>query len=210
MQCKPLPSVNWNISLSKYIRILEPNLEKYGAEYSMLQQKMKEDDLQEIVQLVGKDSLFEDQKCTLEAPKSISEDYLQHNGFLEYDYMCPLAKTIGMIKAQLPHDLLDDEHETRRTKLGEIIIEQFTVEASQDCDVVLMAVSGDFSKEFSPQTKGGPRNTTVIDNSSAFRMQADIPLVVPEINDGGSNSESGLIANPTCASHWCHVSVLIA
>merc|ERR1712226_1044756 len=58
----------------------------------------KEDDLQEIVQLVGKDSLSEDQKCTLEVAKVIREDFLQQNGFTEYDYMCPLAKTIGMMK----------------------------------------------------------------------------------------------------------------
>merc|ERR1712228_1096406 len=75
-QRKHFPSVNWNISFSKYIRILEPYFEKYDQEYSMLQQKMKEilqkeDDLQEIVQL---------------------------NGFTDYDFMCPLAKTIGMMK----------------------------------------------------------------------------------------------------------------
>jgi len=102
-QRKHFPSVNWNISFSKYIRILEPYFEKYDAEYSMLQQKMKEilqkeDDLQEIVQLVGKDSLSEDQKCTLEVAKIIREDFLQQNGFTEYDFMCPLAKTIGMMK----------------------------------------------------------------------------------------------------------------
>merc|ERR1712151_335527 len=75
-QRKHFPSVNWNISFSKYIRILEPYFDKYDTEYSMLQQKMKEilqkeDDLQEIVQLVGKDSLSEDQKCTLEVAKTI-------------------------------------------------------------------------------------------------------------------------------------------
>merc|ERR1712039_906285 len=75
-QRKHFPSVNWNISFSKYIRILEPFFETWDAEYSMLQQKMKEilqkeDDLQEIVQLVGKDSLSEDQKCTLELAKTI-------------------------------------------------------------------------------------------------------------------------------------------
>merc|ERR1712187_507480 len=58
----------------------------------------KEDDLQEIVQLVGKDSLSEDQKCTLEVAKIIREDFLQQNGFTDYDFMCPLAKTIGMMK----------------------------------------------------------------------------------------------------------------
>eukprot|EP00439_Symbiodinium_sp_Y106_P062637 s2455_g9.t1 len=102
-QRKHFPAVNWNISFSKYIRILEPYFEKYDAEYSMLQQKMKEilqkeDDLQEIVQLVGKDSLSEDQKCTLEVAKIIREDFLQQNGFTDYDFMCPLAKTIGMMK----------------------------------------------------------------------------------------------------------------
>merc|ERR1711934_292020 len=102
-QRKHFPSVNWNISFSKYIRILEPFFERYDREYSTLQQKVKEilqteDDLQEIVQLVGKDSLSEDQKCTLEVAKIIREDFLQQNGFTEYDFMCPLAKTIGMMK----------------------------------------------------------------------------------------------------------------
>merc|ERR1712079_120141 len=102
-QRKHFPSVNWNISFSKYIRILEPYFERYDSEYGMLQQKIKEilqkeDDLQEIVQLVGKDSLSEDQKCTLEVAKIIREDFLQQNGFSAYDFLCPLAKTIGMMK----------------------------------------------------------------------------------------------------------------
>merc|ERR1712178_145643 len=101
-QRKHFPSVNWGISFSKYIRILEPYFEKFDAEYQTLQQKVKEilqkeDDLQEIVQLVGKDSLSEDQKCTLEVAKIIREDFLQQNGFSDYDFFCPLAKTIGMM-----------------------------------------------------------------------------------------------------------------
>merc|ERR1711904_524984 len=102
-QRKHFPSINWNISFSKYIRILEPFFQEFDPEYQMLQQKMKEilqteDDLQEIVQLVGKDSLSEDQKCTLEVAKVVREDFLQQNGFTDYDFMCPLAKTIGMMK----------------------------------------------------------------------------------------------------------------
>jgi len=102
-QRKHFPSVNWNSSFSKYIRVLEPYFERYDPEYGTLQAKMKdilqkEDDLQEIVQLVGKDSLSEDQKCTLEVAKIIREDFLQQNGFTDYDFMCPLAKTIGMMK----------------------------------------------------------------------------------------------------------------
>merc|ERR1712066_1215032 len=110
-QRKHFPSVNWNQSFSKYIRVLEPYFEKYDPEYQMLQQKVKEilqkeDDLQEIVQLVGKDSLSEDQKCTLEVAKIIREDFLQQNGFTEHDYMCPMAKTIGMMRCIVGfHDL---------------------------------------------------------------------------------------------------------
>merc|ERR1712062_642645 len=101
-QRKHFPSVNWNISFSKYIRVLEPYFEKYDPEYSFLQQKFKEilqkeDDLKEIVQLVGKDSLSEDQKCTLEVARIIREDFLQQNGFSEYDYRCPIIKTIKMM-----------------------------------------------------------------------------------------------------------------
>merc|ERR1711879_894816 len=117
-QRKHFPSVNWNISFSKYIRILEPYFEKYDHEYSMLQQKMKEilqkeDDLQEIVQLVGKDSLSEDQKCTLEVAKIIREDFLQQNGFSDYDFFCPLAKTIGMMRCIVSY------HETAQKVMGE-------------------------------------------------------------------------------------------
>jgi len=102
-QRKHFPSVNWNLSFSKYIRVLEPFFEKFDPDYQFLQQKFKEilqkeDDLQEIVQLVGKDSLSEDQKCTLEVAKIIREDFLQQNGFVDYDFMCPLPKTIGMMR----------------------------------------------------------------------------------------------------------------
>jgi V-type H+-transporting ATPase subunit A len=102
-QRKHFPSVNWTISFSKYIRTLEPFMEQAEPEYMQLQQKFREilqmeDELQEIVQLVGKDSLSEDQKCTLETARIIREDFLQQNGFSDYDFMCPLSKTIGMMK----------------------------------------------------------------------------------------------------------------
>merc|ERR1712039_535731 len=117
-QRKHFPSVNWNQSFSKYIRVLEPYFEKYDAEYTQLQASMKdilqkEDDLQEIVQLVGKDSLSEDQKCTLEVAKIIREDFLQQNGFTDYDFMCPLAKTIGMMK------VIVGFHETAQKAMAE-------------------------------------------------------------------------------------------
>merc|ERR1719238_1264840 len=113
-QRKHFPSVNWNISFSKYIRILEPYMEEAEPEYLRLQQQLRE-----IVQLVGKDSLSEDQKCTLETARIIREDFLQQNGFSEYDFMCTLPKTIGMMKVighfyELAQKAIDDSSKTDR------------------------------------------------------------------------------------------------
>jgi len=57
-----------------------------------------EKSLQEIVQLVGKDSLSEDQKTTLELARLIREDFLAQNGFTPFDYTCPLEKCSGMLR----------------------------------------------------------------------------------------------------------------
>jgi len=54
--------------------------------------------LQEIVQLVGKDSLSEDQKTVLEIARLLREDYLSQNAFSKFDYTCPLVKTAGMLR----------------------------------------------------------------------------------------------------------------
>merc|ERR1719414_399249 len=86
-----------------------------------------------------------------------------------------------------------------QSKFGEITVEPFSVEAAQECEIVLLAVSGGFSTEFSPQIKGGPKGTVVIDNSSAWRLDKEVPLVVPEVN-GGEKSVAGLIANPNCTT----------
>ena len=67
-------------------------------------------------------------------------------------------------------------------------------------DVVLMSVSGTFSKEWSP--KIGAAGPIVIDNSSAFRMDPDVPLVVPEVNpdDVLWAHNKNIIANPNCST----------
>jgi len=67
-------------------------------------------------------------------------------------------------------------------------------------DVVLMSVSGAFSKEWSP--KIGAAGPIVIDNSSAWRMDPDVPLIVPEVNpdDVSYASKKNIIANPNCST----------
>ncbi|KAH8739939.1 vacuolar ATP synthase subunit A [Cryptosporidium ryanae] len=102
-QRKHFPSVNWNTSFSKYSRVLEPYFDSVDPEFNSLRQKMaeilqKENELADILQLVGKDSLSEDQKIVLEVAKIIREDFLQQNAFSDYDFTCPLQKTLGMMK----------------------------------------------------------------------------------------------------------------
>jgi len=103
-QRKHFPSVNWSISFSNYDRSLEKFYQSYDPDFmkfkSTIKQLLQEDeDLTEIVQLVGKDSLSEIQKTVLEVAKIVIEDFLQQNAFSNYDYMCPLYKSLGMMKA---------------------------------------------------------------------------------------------------------------
>lgn len=102
-QRKHFPSVNWLISYSKYNNALEPFYEKTDPEFLSLRAKarevlQKEDELNEIVQLVGKDSLAESDKITLETAKFLKEDFLQQNSFTAYDKYCPFYKSAGMLR----------------------------------------------------------------------------------------------------------------
>jgi aspartate-semialdehyde dehydrogenase len=85
------------------------------------------------------------------------------------------------------------------TPYGEKKIEEFTLEAARACDVVLLAVSGDFALEWVPKitADGGP---LCIDNSSAYRYDDNVPLVVPEINADVVKEPKGVIANPNCTT----------
>ena len=67
-------------------------------------------------------------------------------------------------------------------------------------DVVLMSVSGSFSKEWAPRI--GAAGPIVIDNSSAWRMDPDVPLIVPEVNpdDVEWANRKNIIANPNCST----------
>merc|ERR1712003_474590 len=73
-QRKHFPSVNWLISFTKYMQVLEPFLN-------------------------SQDSLSEDQKLILETARILREDFLQQNAYTPYDYTCPLEKTVGMLKS---------------------------------------------------------------------------------------------------------------
>lgn len=102
-QRKHFPAVNWLISYSKYLKALEPFFSKFDPEYMRLRSVaaeilQREEELQEIVQLVGKDSLSEGDKIILETAKVIREEFLQQNAFTSYDKFCPLYKTTWMLR----------------------------------------------------------------------------------------------------------------
>lgn len=102
-QRKHFPSVDWNISYSNYINQLEKYFDDYDPEFCAFRVKfraiLQEDgNLLEIVRLVGRDSLTEDQKVIIEIARIIKDDYLQQNAFSDEDYTCPLHKTVGMMK----------------------------------------------------------------------------------------------------------------
>jgi len=66
-------------------------------------------------------------------------------------------------------------------------------------DIALMSAGGDISKKFSPKIAAA--GAIVIDNSSAWRMDPDVPLIVPEVNaDEVMNFKKGIIANPNCST----------
>ena len=65
-------------------------------------------------------------------------------------------------------------------------------------DYALFSAGGNTSKKYSPiAAKSG---CTVIDNSSAFRMKEEVPLVVPEVNMSDAYTNNGIIANPNCST----------
>jgi aspartate-semialdehyde dehydrogenase len=83
-------------------------------------------------------------------------------------------------------------------KGGEVVIEELTEKSFAGVDIALFSAGGSISKQFAPfATQAG---AVVVDNSSAFRMDADVPLVVPEINGADVKASRGIIANPNCTT----------
>jgi len=79
-----------------------------------------------------------------------------------------------------------------------IVVEPLNEKSFKGIDIALFSAGGGISKEFAPHAvKAG---AIVVDNSSAFRMDPVVPLVVPEINAADAASHSGILANPNCTT----------
>ncbi|KAI5309209.1 H(+)-transporting V1 sector ATPase subunit A [Ascosphaera atra] len=104
-QRKHFPSVNTSDSYSKYTSVLDNGYyAKHAPEFPRLRAQVKDlltrsDDLDQVVQLVGKSALGDPDKITLDVAALLKDDFLQQNGYSDYDQFCPLWKTEYMMRA---------------------------------------------------------------------------------------------------------------
>ena len=93
----------------------------------------------------------------------------------------------------------------------EHIVEELTADSFDGVDIALFSAGGSISKKFGPLA--AEKGTIVVDNSSAFRMDENVPLVIPEVNPEAmkgikvGTGKGALIANPNCSTIICLMAV---
>jgi aspartate-semialdehyde dehydrogenase len=80
----------------------------------------------------------------------------------------------------------------------DVTVKELKETSFKGIDIALFSAGGSISKEFAPIA--AQAGCVVVDNSSAFRMAASVPLVIPEINPGDVKHHQGIIANPNCTT----------
>lgn len=88
---------------------------------------------------------------------------------------------------------------------GELVVEELTEGSFEGVDLVLASAGGSISKAFAPAAVNA--GAVVVDNTSAFRMDPQTPLVVPEVNPEDIGTHKGIIANPNCSTILMNVAV---
>ncbi|XP_074020534.1 V-type proton ATPase catalytic subunit A-like [Numenius arquata] len=170
-QRKHFPSVNWLISYSRYLRALEPHYEGLHPEFPALRRRAREilqeeEELAEIVQLVGKASLAEADKVTLEVAKLLKDDFLQQNGYSSYDRFCPFYKTVGMLQNMVTFYELA-RHAVEATGAGERRVTWATIR--ENLGDILYKLS---AMKFKDPVKDGEANITAAFAQLNEEMQA--------------------------------------
>jgi V-type H+-transporting ATPase subunit A len=105
-QRKHFPSINTSVSYSKYTNTLDKWYEKEHPDFPRARDRIKQllsdsEELDQVVQLVGKSALSDPDKITLDLAGLIKEDFLQQNGYSVYDQFCPIWKTEWMMKLMM-------------------------------------------------------------------------------------------------------------
>ena len=85
-----------------------------------------------------------------------------------------------------------------RFRGDELPVDEFTVGACRGLDLALFSISTELAREYAPPVASG--GTLVIDDSSAFRLDPTVPLVVPEVNPDAIREHRGIIAGPNCST----------
>lgn len=80
----------------------------------------------------------------------------------------------------------------------EVTVQEAKPESFESVDIALFSAGGSISKELAPEA--AKRGAIVIDNTSAYRMDPEVPLVVPEVNKEDLKNHKGIIANPNCST----------
>ena len=88
----------------------------------------------------------------------------------------------------------------KKLKAGpkEIAVQELTSKSFEGVEIALFSAGGSISKEFAPIAANA--GCVVVDNSSAFRMDDSVPLIIPEINAADLKAHKGIIANPNCTT----------
>ena len=107
------------------------------------------------------------------------------------EYSIPIGRLLPLASARSAGGTL-------RFRGEDLTIREATGDSFSGLDYVLGAVESDMSRKFAPAIRES--GAVFIDNSSAFRLEPDVPLVVPEINGGDAFLNCGIVANPNCST----------
>ncbi len=103
----------------------------------------------------------------------------------------PVGKLIPLASAR-------SAGKTLQFKGEDVTIQLACDEAFQGVDIVLGAAENDIAKQFAPAIKAA--GAVFVDNSSAFRMDPNVPLIIPEVNPEDAKNHQGIISNPNCST----------
>ena len=103
----------------------------------------------------------------------------------------PVGKLIPLASAR-------SAGKTLKFRGEDVIIQEAREDAFAGVDIVLGAAENDIAKKFAPAIVAA--GAVFVDNSSAFRLDPNVPLVVPEVNPEDAKNHKGIISNPTCST----------
>ena len=144
------PAINWLTSYSLYLDTLAPwYTEQFGEKYMQNREKamhilQEESELQEIVRLVGQDSLSPADRLTMETAKMIREDFLQQNAFVDEDAYSSYAKQFRLLDMVLEYDAACREALERRADMEAL----FVIPAREKIGRAKMADAKTFGEDY--------------------------------------------------------------